>query len=118
MKTDLKSPTRGGARNNRQAAAGPQLITFRRTLQKNLPQLKAHYHVASLGLFGSHVRGEASKRSDLDVLVEYDQAPSFFEFIDLEEHLSSLLGTKVDLVMKSPLKPRIGERILAEVVPV
>jgi predicted nucleotidyltransferase len=116
MTTTLKTPSR--SRNNRQAAARPQLTTFRRTLQKNLPELRARYHVSSLGLFGSFVRGEARKQSDLDVLVEYDQAPSFFEFIDLEERLSSLLGTKVDLVMKSALKPRIGERILAEVVPV
>jgi uncharacterized protein len=116
MKTALKTPRRG--RNNRPAAARPQLISFRRTLQKNLPELRARYHVSSLGLFGSYVRGEARKKSDLDVLVEYDQAPSFFEFIELEERLSSLLGTKVDLVMKSALKPRIGERILAEVVPV
>ena len=118
MKTILKTPSRGRARNNRPATTRSQLTTFRQALQRNLPELKARYHVASLGLFGSHVRGEAGKRSDLDVLVEYDQAPSFFEFIDLEEHLSSLLGTKVDLVMKSALKPGIGERILAEVVPV
>jgi uncharacterized protein len=114
MKTALKTPRRG--RNNRPAAARPQLTTFRRTLQKNLSELRARYHVSSLGLFGSHVRGKARKQSDLDVLVEYEQAPSFFEFIELEERLSSLLGTKVDLVMKSALKPRIGERILAEVV--
>ena len=40
----------------------------------------------------------------------------FFRFIELEDWLSSLLGVKVDLVTKSALKPRIGRRILAEVV--
>jgi len=38
------------------------------------------------------------------------------KFVELEEYLSELLGMKVDLVMKSALKPRIGERILREVV--
>ncbi len=99
-------------------AADPNLARFQRVLRRRLPNLRQTYGVRSLWLFGSYVRGEARKRSDLDVLVEYDQAPSFFEFIELEERLSSLLGTKVDLVMKSALKPRIGERILAEVVPV
>jgi predicted nucleotidyltransferase len=99
-------------------AADPTLARFRRILRRRLPALKETYGVRSLWLFGSYVRGEARKRSDLDILVEYDQAPSFFELIELEERLSSLLGTKVDLVMKSALKPRIGERILAEVVPV
>jgi predicted nucleotidyltransferase len=69
-------------------------------------------------VFGSYVRGEARQGSDLDVLVEFEEAPSFFEFIALEDHLSDLLGVKVDLVMKSALKPRIGQEILAEVVSV
>ena len=116
MTTVHKTPAR--KRSSRSPAAKPQVAAFRRTLRRNLPGIRARYHVASLGLFGSYVRGEARIRSDLDVLVEYDQAPSFFEFIDLEERLSSLLGVKVDLVMKRALKPRIGERILAEVVPV
>ena len=116
MTTAHKTPAR--KRSNRPIAVRPQVAAFRRTLLRNLPELKARYRVASLGLFGSYVRGEARQKSDLDVLVEYDQAPSFFEFIDLEERLSGLLGVKVDLVMKRALKPRIGERILAEVVPV
>jgi len=36
----------------------------------------------------------------------------------LENYLSDTLGVKVDLVMKDALKPRIGERILNEAVPV
>jgi len=116
MPTAHKTPERKLGR--RPAAVRPQIVAFRRTLLRHLPELRARYHVASLGLFGSYVRGEARQKSDLDVLVEYDQVPSFFEFIELEERLSALLGVKVDLVMKRALKPRIGERILAEVVPV
>ena len=41
-----------------------------------------------------------------------------FEFVRLERHLTAILGVKVDLVMKSALKPEIGKRILSEVVPV
>ncbi|RZB32667.1 MAG: hypothetical protein AEth_00345 [Candidatus Argoarchaeum ethanivorans] len=37
-------------------------------------------------------------------------------FVELEEYLSDLLGVKVDLVMKSALKPRIGKHILKEAV--
>jgi predicted nucleotidyltransferase len=36
-------------------------------------------------------------------------------FCELENQLSDQLGVKVDLVMKTGLKPHIGERILAEV---
>jgi hypothetical protein len=50
------------------------------------------------------------------VLVEFAEEPGLFGFIELEDHLSSLLGVKVDLVMKDTLKPRIGQQILNEVV--
>lgn len=87
-------------------------------LRKHLPEIRKRYGVRSLGIFGSFVRGEQQTRSDLDVLVEFDRAPTLFGFIDLGDYLTDLLGVKVDLVMKSALKPTIGRFILAEVVPV
>jgi len=77
------------------------------------------YKVKSLSMFGSYVCGEERKRSDLDLLVELDDDTlTLFKFIELEHYLSDLVGVKVDLVEKSGLKPRIGKRILEEVVPV
>ncbi len=64
------------------------------------------------------MHGRHQKTSDLDILVEFDRAPSLFQFVELQEYLSTELGIKVDLVMKTALRPAIGERILAEVVPV
>ena len=87
-------------------------------LRKHLPEIRERYGVRSLGVFGSFVHGEERKRSDLDVLVEFDRAPTLFGFIDLRDHLTDLLDVKVDLVMKSALKPAIGRHILAEVVSV
>lgn len=94
------------------------LTRFKKILRQHLPELKKKYHVKSLGIFGSHVRGEQNTKSDLDVLVEFSEPPSLFEFIDLKDHLAELLGVKVDLVMRSALKPTIGKHILSEVVPV
>ena len=78
--------------------------------------LQEHYKVKELGVFGSYVRKEQTEASDVDVLVEFSETPSLLKFINLENYLSDNLGVKVDLVHKSGLKPRIGERILAEVV--
>ena len=71
-----------------------------------------------MSVFGSRVRGTADPDSDLDLLVEFDRVPGFFQFIELEDQLGLLLGLKVDLVMKAALRPRIGERVLAEAVAV
>ena len=88
------------------------------TLKSHLPDLEEGYGVKYLGVFGSYARGETKRRSDLDLLVDFDRAPTMFEFVRLERHLASILGVKVDLVMKTALKPEIGKRILSEVVPV
>jgi predicted nucleotidyltransferase len=76
------------------------------------------YHVRSLALFGTAARDEAGPASDVDVLVEFSIVPSLLTLIHIENQLSDLLGIKVDLVMKSALKPRIRDRVLAEAVPV
>jgi uncharacterized protein len=88
------------------------------TLKDTLPELRDRYGVISLGVFGSYVRGEQTPDSDLDLLVEFDPAVRFglLTYCELENTLSDRLAVKVDLVMKTALKPRIGERILQEVV--
>jgi predicted nucleotidyltransferase len=85
-------------------------------LRQHLPEISRKYSVSYLGIFGSYVRGEQEPESDLDILVEFEEAPSLFEYIRLEDYLSEILGVKVDLVMKSALKPAIGKHILEEVV--
>lgn len=87
-------------------------------LRREMPDLRERYGVRSLALFGSVVRGEATEASDLDILVEYERAPTLFEFVRLQAHLSDLLAAPVDLVMRSALKPAIGQAILAELAPV
>ena len=89
---------------------------FIKILRQHFPEIKKKYSVSYLGIFGSYVRGEQTSESDLDLLVEFEEKPGLFEYIELEDYLSDLLGVKVDLVMKSALKPNIGKRILNEVV--
>ncbi|GIV63974.1 MAG: nucleotidyltransferase [Bellilinea sp.] len=79
-----------------------------------LPLLREKYHVRTLEVFGSYVRGEEEAESDLDLLITFDQVPTLFQFVHLENFLSDELGVKVDLVMKDSLKPGIGKRILEE----
>jgi len=67
-------------------------------------------------VFGSVVKNEQHETSDVDTLVEFDKAVDLFAFVNLKNHLSDLLSINVDLVMKKALKPKIGQRILQEVV--
>jgi len=82
------------------------------------PYLKEKYKVKEIGIFGSYVKSEQKKRSDLDILVDFEKNATItlLDFIGMENYISDVLGIKVDLVMKRALKPNIGKRILKEVV--
>jgi uncharacterized protein len=92
--------------------------SLKKTLIQHKPGLKKKYKVEKIGIFGSYARDENKKGSDIDVLVEFaeDAKIDLIKFIELENYISDFLGVKADLVMKSVLKPRIGRRILKEVV--
>lgn len=85
-------------------------------IQEHKKELEEKFKVKEISIFGSYVKGEEKKRSDVDILVEFKEPIGLFEYMDLEEYLSKLLGLKVDLVSKKALKPTIGEYILKEVV--
>ena len=87
-------------------------------LRKNKPAVEKKYGVKNLEVFGSYIRGEQKKGSDLDILVEFHRTIDLFKYIELENFLSKKIGVKVDLVMKDTLKPRIKDSILKEAVPV
>ncbi len=86
-------------------------------IRKELPQLKTRFRVNSLEMFGSYIRGDQNRSSDLDLLVTFTEVPGLLEFLKLENYLSDLLNVKVDLVMKDSLKPGIGKYILREAQP-
>ena len=97
-------------------AKGPELEDITTILRQHLPELREQYKLKSLGLFGSYVHAEQRKRSDLDVLVDFEEAPTLLELSALQRQLSDLVGVKVDLVLRRTLKPAIGEIILSEAI--
>lgn len=93
-----------------------KFIGSKRAPPKTVPQVKQKYGVTKLGIFGSYVRNEQREGSDLDILVAFKEVPGLFQYIELENVISDLLGIKVDLVMEDALKPGIKERVLNEVL--
>ena len=83
--------------------------------QKILPILQSH-GVNKAGLFGSFVRGEVRKSSDIDILVEIEDDISLLDFVGIKLELEEALGRKVDLVEYDTIKPLLRERILNEQV--
>jgi predicted nucleotidyltransferase len=93
-----------------------KISEIKKNIAKELEFLRNKYKVKEIGIFGSYVRGDAEKGSDLDILVTVDLSIDLLTFIELEQYLTEKLGIKVDLVMKDALKPFIGKQVLKEVV--
>lgn len=82
-----------------------------------LPLLKDS-GVIKAGLFGSFARGEAGKRSDLDILVRFRSGKSLFDLAALEIQLEKKIGRKADVLTYNSINPLLKERILKEEVPI
>ena len=75
------------------------------------------FNPVKVGIFGSFARGDNKKGSDIDILVEFKEAPSLLTLIKLENDLSEILGIKVDLVTTGALKnKRIKKSIQKDLI--
>ncbi len=72
--------------------------------------------VQTLACFGSVARDEARPDSDIDLLVEFGERPSFTHYMDLKFLLEGLLGRRVDLVTPKAIKPQMRVRIEREII--
>jgi len=79
------------------------------------PELHERFGVSEIGVFGSWVRGEQKKSSDIDVLVDFDKEISLFDILELQWFLEEAFGRKVDVAPRDSLRKYIGQNILAEV---
>lgn len=73
--------------------------------------------VKSLSLFGSLAGDEATDRSDVDFLVEFDRSIGLFHFIRVQQYLQEILGVpRVDLVMPEALHEELRDHILRDAI--
>lgn len=65
------------------------------------------YNPLFIGLFGSYARKEQTDKSDIDILVSFQNGISLLSLIRLEDELSVKLGHKVDLITEGAIKNKI-----------
>lgn len=88
-------------------------MTIQDISTKIIPILKSQ-GVLKAALFGSVVRGEAKKSSDIDLLVELDDDKSLLDLVGLKLDLEEKLDRKVDIVEYAAIKPILKDIILNE----
>jgi uncharacterized protein len=86
-------------------------------LKENKDMFKREFHVSKLGLFGSYARGEATEKSDIDLLIEFDGEVDIFETkFMIREFIKNQLGKEVDICREKYLKSYAKDKILSEVI--
>jgi len=67
-----------------------------------------------ISVFGSYVRGEEKRESDIDIIVEFSERKSLLELVRIERELSEFLGIKVDLLTEQSISPYLIDSIRKE----
>ncbi|HNQ55625.1 MAG TPA: nucleotidyltransferase family protein [Methanothrix sp.] len=84
-------------------------------LRDHEQEIKRRFAVRRIGLFGSFVRGEETKESDIDILVEFED-PTFRNFMNLAFYLEDIFSRRVDLLTPEGISHRIRPYVEKEVV--
>jgi predicted nucleotidyltransferase len=85
------------------------MTTVHPSLPVSLEELRPFcekWKVKELALFGSAARGEMRPDSDYDIMVEFepDARWSLWDLVPMHEEIQALLGRKVDLLEKAPIR--------------
>ena len=72
--------------------------------------------IKQAGIFGSYARGNQTRKSDIDILIQPTSSMSLFEFVGVKQDLEERLGKKVDLISYRGIRPELRERILSDEV--
>ena len=83
-------------------------------IKKTLIEVLRKHEVKKAAFFGSIVRGEATKESDIDLLIEFKGRKSLLDLVGLKLELQELLERRVDVLTYGSLHPLLKERILSE----
>lgn len=99
----------------KKAKKSVQSLTIKRITRVALPILKKN-GVVKAGIFGSYARGEAKRRSDIDILIKQKGRKGLLNLVQLQFQLEDKLRKKVDLLDYTAINPYIKNQILNEEV--
>ena len=74
------------------------------------------YNPSLIGVFGSYARSNHQPGSDIDLLVEIDEKFNLLDLIGIEQQLSEMLKTKIDLVTLRSLNLKIRTHVLNDLI--
>jgi len=92
-----------------------QILTF---IADNKILFREQFHIIRIGIFGSYARGEQSQKSDIDLLIEFEEnTQDLYELkMRLKDFFYTNLGIEADICREKYIKPRFKKSILEETI--
>lgn len=84
------------------------------SLRAKIRMTLIRHDVKKAAVFGSFARGSQTKKSDLDILVEFKGKKSLLDLVGLKLELEKILKREVDVITYNSLNPLVKEHILGE----
>ncbi|OHB79941.1 MAG: hypothetical protein A2Z25_07655 [Planctomycetes bacterium RBG_16_55_9] len=90
----------------------------KRGLREKLLKICESNDISLMAIFGSFVRRQDNRRSDIDIAIEFTKRrhKNLFDLIHIEDELRKMFGRKVDLGIFSALNPSIVEDVKKEML--
>jgi predicted nucleotidyltransferase len=86
-------------------------------LKKNKRLFYEKFGVTHMGIFGSFVRDEQTRSSDIDMVVEIEKdRKNIHSFLQLKRFLEKELARTIDLGFEHSLKPIVREKIKEQII--
>lgn len=83
------------------------------TEKKTIIEICKRHDISYCALFGSFARGDATEKSDVDLLVKFSK-PKGFAFFGIADELEDALGRKVDLATETMIGKYIRANVMRE----
>ena len=92
------------------------LEEIKNIIAKYKKTLEQVYMVKEIGIFGSYVRNEQHSKSDVDILVEFEEPVSLLKLVSLENFLKEILKINLEVIPKKDLRKELKENIIKETI--
>ena len=89
-------------------------MTHKKEIFEKIAQTLAAQGACKVAVFGSYVRGDDTRKSDIDIIVEFLPRKSLLDLVRIERELSEIIGIKVDLLTEKSISPYLIDKIRNE----
>lgn len=85
-------------------------------IKEKVISIATNYNLKSITLFGSYARGEATKDSDIDLLVDFFQPIDLFTLAEIKQAFENVLEKNVDILIYKNITPELMWNIMDDEV--